>query len=218
MKPFPPSSFFRPEVVLLSVVLAYLQQFGLTFIPLFVAMDALGTLPFLLSLTTDMSGDKRRETVRQAILTALGVGVAFMLLGKGILFVLGIQVNDFLVAGGLILLGLAAAELLFYGRKGDEGQSLRASIGVVPIGTPLVTGPGVLTTLLVLAETYSWAVVLMAFVANLAFAYMVFRQANGVARFFGEDGLKAIAKVASLLLAAIAVKMIRQGLMGMLSP
>ena len=77
----------------------YLQQFGLSFIPLFVALDALGTLPFLLAFTTDMSVERQRETVRQAIITAFGIGVAFMLLGNGILLVLGIQVNNSLVAG-----------------------------------------------------------------------------------------------------------------------
>ena len=85
-------------------------------------------------------------------------------------------------------------------------------LGVVPIGTPLVAGPATLTTLLVLVGQYGIAVVVLAFVLNLAVVWLIFSQANRIAQFLGTGGLRATAKIASLLLAAIAVKMIRQGI------
>ena len=85
-------------------------------------------------------------------------------------------------------------------------------IGVVPIGTPLVVGPAVLTTLLLLTQEHFVPAVILAFVLNLAFAWLVFAQANRVVRLLREQGLRASSQIASLLLAAIAVMMIRRGL------
>jgi len=85
-------------------------------------------------------------------------------------------------------------------------------VGVVPIGTPLIVGPAVLTTLLLLIEQYSLVAVMLAFLLNLAFAWLIFAQANRVAGLLREPGLRAASQIASLLLAAIAVMMIRKGI------
>jgi len=191
-----------------------LQEFGLTFVPLFVAMDAVGTLPILLPLTQDMRPVERRRVVRLAMFTALGLGLGFVAIGKGIFLLLGIQVADFLVAGGLILLILAVKELTT-GKMIEAQASVGAEfLGVVPIGTPLVVGPAVLTTLLILIDQYPLVIVIVSFVLNLAIAWALFAQANRVVAFLGKGGVSAASKVVSLFLAAIAIKMIRQGLLG----
>ncbi len=197
-------------------VLQILQEFGLTFVPLFVAMDAIGVLPILLPLTQDMKVSERRRVIRLAVLTALGLGLGFVAIGKGIFLFLGIEVADFLIAGGLILFLLAAKDLIT-GKMLEAEASVGADmIGVVPLGTPLVVGPAVLTTLLILIDLYSIVIVIVSFIINLAIAWLLFAQANRVVAFLGQGGVRATSKVVSLFLAAIAIKMIRQGVLGIL--
>lgn len=197
-------------------VLNVLQEFGLTFVPLFVAMDAIGVLPILVPLTGDMKAKERSRTVRLAVITALGLGLGFVAIGKGIFLFLGIEVSDFLVAGGLILFLLAAKDLIT-GKMVDAQASVGGDmLGVVPIGTPLVVGPAVLTTLLILIDQYSIVIVIISFVLNLAIGWLLFTQANRVVSFLGQGGVRAASKVVSLFLAAIAIKMIRQGVLQVL--
>ena len=87
-------------------------------------------------------------------------------------------------------------------------------MGAVPIGTPLVTGPAVLTTILILVDTYGVYLTVMSFLANLLIAWVVFTYAGGISRFLGKAGSKAVSKIAHLLLAAIAVMMMRVGIQG----
>ena len=197
-------------------VLQILQEFGLTFVPLFVAMDAIGVLPILVPLTQDMKAKGRSRTVRLAVITALGLGLGFVAIGKGIFLFLGIDVSDFLVAGGLILFLLAAKDLIT-GKMFEAQASAGADmVGVVPIGTPLVVGPAVLTTLLILTDQYSIVMVIISFIVNLAIAWLLFAQANRVVAFLGQGGVRATSKIVSLFLAAIAIKMIRQGVLAVL--
>ena len=193
-----------------------LQGLLLSFIPLFVAMDAIGTLPFLLSMTGHMSAPQRAKTVRYALLTALALGLGFIAVGKAVFWLLGISAADFLVAGGLILLALSIS-LLIRGRMVDvDTAAARETVGVVPLGTPLIVGPAVLTTLLLLSGEYSALIVLGAFIVNMAIAWLIFAQANRIARFLGASGMDALSKIMSLLLAAIAIKMVREGVVGMM--
>ena len=201
----------------MEIIIRSAQDLLLGFIPLFVAMDVIGVLPFVLSLTQDMKIRERARAVRFAMLTALGLGLGFIAIGKFVFLALDIAAADFLVAGGLLLLVLSVKNIVTGKIMEAEASIGGQTVGVVPIGTPLVVGPAVLTTLLLLIEQYSVWIVLLCFVLNLAFAWLVFNQANRVAGFLGPAGLKATSKITSLLLAAIAVKMIRQGILGFLS-
>lgn len=192
-----------------------LRDFLLTFIPIFVAVDAIGVLPFVIALTKDLEAEKKAKSLRNGMLTALILGLGFIAIGKLVFSVLGISPQDFLVAGGLLLLGLSMKELLT-GKLVEYQISLgEITVGIVPIGTPLVVGPAVLTTLLLLIDRYPYPVVLVSFVLNLLFTWVVFAQASKISRFLGTGGQSAVSKIASLLLAAIAVKMIRQGISGL---
>lgn len=199
-------------------VFRFLREAVLSFIPIFVALDALGTLPILMAITSGMETHRRSRTVRMAMFVALGLGLGFLALGQGLFLVLGIKAADFLVAGGLVLLILAARDLVtgrFYG-SGDDVSPSDEDIGAVPIGTPLVVGPAVMTTLLLLLQQYNIFAVLLAFVTNLALTWLVFAQSNRISAFLGRGGMRVASKIVSLFLAAIAVKMIRQGIMQVL--
>lgn len=193
----------------MAAIANFFNEFLLAFIPLFVAVDALGVLPLFLVLTEGMNSQEQAKTLRYAMLTALGLGLGFAGLGKVVLNFMGVTAADFIVAGGLILFLLAARNLLVGERKETVGGEV---VGVFPVGVPLVVGPAVLTTLLVLIDRYSVAPVLIAFLINLGIAWLVFAQAPIISRLLGKGGLAVASKIAMLLLAAIAVKMIDLGL------
>jgi len=193
-------------------VAVFVSDFSHAFVLLFIATGAVGVLPFFLSLTQGMEAQERSRLARQAVLTALVIGLLFIVVGKGVFIFLRVTVPDFLVAGGLLLLVLSTADLLMSQTR-EEGLPWGGSVGVVPIGTPLVVGPAVLTTLLILIDLHRAIFVVLAFVLNLAFTWLVFAQANRISSLLGTGALKGVAKVTSLLLAAIAVSMIRQGIL-----
>jgi multiple antibiotic resistance protein len=193
-----------------------LRELGLTFVPLFVAMDAVGNLPIFLALTQGTEATHRRHAVHLAALTGLGIGLGFVAIGKAIFLLLGIEVADFLVAGGIILLILAIRYLITGKIVETKDSSASEMVGVVPLGTPLVVGPAVLTTLLLLINQYSVAIVVLSFILNLAIQWLLFRQADRIVDFLSNTGVSAISKIVMLLLAAIAVKMIRQGVLTIL--
>lgn len=197
-------------------IVNFLRELGLTFVPLLVAMDAVGNLPIFLALTQETKAAHRRRAVHLSTLTALGVGLGFVAIGKAIFLFLGIGVADFFVAGGIILLVLGIKYLITGKVIETENSSASEMVGVVPLGTPLVVGPAVLTTLLLLIDQYFIAIVMLSFILNLVIQWLLFREADRIVDFLGDTGVSAISKITMLLLTAIAVKMIRQGILTML--
>ena len=188
------------------------RDFGLTFVPLFVAMDAISAVPILLSLTQSISVRERSRVVRVGLITALALGIIFILVGKGIFLLLGITVNDFLIAGGLILFLLGAKELVVGKMFEEQARVDDIGVAVVPLGTPLVVGPAVLATLLILIDQYNIFIVTFSFIVNLLIAWLMFGQANKLVRLIGKSGMLALSKIMALFLAAIAVSMIHRGI------
>jgi len=187
----------------------YLQYFVLTFVPLFIVIDALGNLPFVISLSEGMTKQERRKMIHFATITATVVGLVFLFFGQFILKVMGISVGAFAIAGGLILLILS----IKYMSTGHMVQAIKEEmVAVVPIGTPLTVGPATITTLLLLATQFPIYMVLLSFALNMLITWGIFMLSGYIVRFMGQGGLTAISKVFSLLLAAIAVSMIIHGL------
>jgi multiple antibiotic resistance protein len=185
------------------------HNFVLTFVPLFIVIDALGTLPVLIALGEEMTLKERHKMINVATITAIVVGLAFLFLGQFILTVMGISVGAFAIAGGLILLVLSI-KLIITGRMVDVDKE--EIVAIVPIGTPLTAGPATIATLLLLAMQFPLYVVLISFALNMLIAWIIFLSGNKLSHFLGKGGLGAISKVFSLLLAAIAVSMIINGM------
>jgi len=186
-----------------------LQSFVLTFVPLFIVIDALGNLPFVISLSEGMLKKERRKMIHIATVTATIVGLVFLFLGQLILQVLDISVGSFAIAGGLILLILS----IKYMTTGKMMEAIKEEmVAVVPIGTPLTVGPATITTLLLLATQFPLYIVLISFSLNMLITWAILLSSNQIVRFMGKGGLKAVSRVFSLLLAAIAVNMIIHGL------
>lgn len=186
------------------------------FVPIFVAMDPIGAVPLVVAWTSDLPRPERARQLRDALFTALALGLIFLAFGRPLLGALGIGVPDFMMAGGLILLVLAVSDLVAGGGHEGRGSSSLPDFGVVPVGTPLLAGPATLTTILVTMDAYGPWLTGTALLANLVLAWRLFHRAEMVTRLFGRNGLRATSKVASLLLAAIAVKFIREGAMAVL--
>ena len=179
-----------------------IQKFFLAFIPIFVAIDPIGLVAVFIGLGTSASREHRKRQAFLGIFTALCVAIGFIFLGKIIFAALGITVADFQVAGGLILLGLAGRELLSLGPH-DRGGS--DEFGVVPLG------PALLTALLILVDTVGLVFTLISLLVNLTLVAIAFCNADQFTRWMGKQGLRGVSKIIALLLAAIAISLIRRG-------
>ena len=186
-----------------------MKIFWICFIPIFVAMDPLGVMPIFLGLTKNLPKRDRQIALNQSVLTAFLVSILFLLAGRWILQFLGIQLPDFQIAGGILLLVLAVIDLVSPAR--DERRP-SGSFGVVPIGIPLIMGPAALTTIMVLAKLYPLSLVTLALLANLIFVMAVLYYSVYLEKWVGINGMLAFSKIISLFLAAIAVMFIRVGL------
>lgn len=200
------------------------------FLPLFVAINIPGILPLYIGMTETFTADDRRQLLVRALLAALVLAVLMLFAGQVIFDTLGITLNDLRVGGGLILLVIAVADLAFgdtknrrAGKKEDRkklterAEAEPVDLPVVPLGIPLIIGPGAITTILVTEGQFGWPLTLGSIVINMALVFVVFTFGPSLLRVFGPGTSKAIAKVASLFLAAISVAMIRAGILGMIA-
>ncbi len=185
-------------------------DFWLCFVPIFVAVDALGTFPIFMNLTQGMNRSAVKRTIIQSTVTAMVVGVVFVLLGKWILSLLRITVADFMIAGGALLFILSLSDMIALEKT--ESPMDPDSLGAVPIGVPLIVGPAVLTTSLILISRYGYVLTLSVIVINILIAGVLFYFAERVNTLLGKPGAKTISKLSSLILAAIGVMIVRQGI------
>jgi len=188
-----------------------LNSFGLSFIAVFVALDIIGTVPMYVSMTHGLSKAKRNEIVNTSMIVALVVALAFIAGGQTIFHFLGIDLFDFKIAGGIVLLLISLADLV--GRH-EASNRASGSTGIVPLAVPLISGPGVLATLILQVGTAGYLITLAALISNYLLAWIILRQSDRVTQLIGKDGTVVISKIAALLLAAIAIAMIRSGVFG----
>jgi multiple antibiotic resistance protein len=194
------SSFFAFNLIL----------FTEAFVLLFAVIDAVGTVPIFIGLTKDLS-EHRKKIVRQAVVIATAILVIFALFGWLIFEIFGITINDFRIAGGIILFIVSVDHL----RGGDErSKGLEPSdIAAFPLATPLLAGPGAISTVIIIsAQPYSPFLALVVILCNSVLAYVVLSGSQWVSRFFGRNGTVALSRITALLIAALAVSFIVTGI------
>ena len=191
-----------------------LRPYILSFIPLFVAVDAIANIPIFLSLVEHSSKPARKRIVLDAVITATAVAIIFMFVGKLVFALLGITIPDFQIAGGALLFVISVRLLLPGAQKSVLTNCQDKDIGVFPLGTPLITGPAVLTTTLMMMNSYGTLVTLVAVVLNMFFVWITLLKADMIMQVIGHNGTRAFSKIMYILLAAIAVMMIRLGIIG----
>jgi len=167
-----------------------------------------------ISLTEGFKKRQLRRIIVQSILTAVAVSVLFVFFGKTVLGLLNITVYDFMIAGGMLLFIISVSDILSYEKKQRHIDA--DSLGAVPIGVPLIVGPAVLTTSLILVNEYGIYLTVAALVINILIAGLIFFLSGNIYKLLGSAGSKTLSKIANLLLAAIAVMIIRKGIAGML--
>ncbi len=192
-----------------------LESFAKSFIPLFVAMDTVGLVPLFLGLTQGMGDKELRKLIYSAALTALIISVLFLFTGTALFEFMGITAHDFRIGGGILLLILSIQDLATSSSQ-EERRKPKATVGVVPIGIPLMMGPAALTTILILVDSQGIPMTLGALLVNLLIVLVVLLNSKFIIRIMGEAGSQAFAKVAALFMAGIAVMMIRSGVEGVL--
>jgi multiple antibiotic resistance protein len=187
-----------------------LRNILLSFIPLFVAVDTIGVLPIFVSLTEGLKQAQKTKIILQSMVTASLLAIGFIFVGQLVFKVLGITIGDFMVAGGAVLFCIAIIDLI---NPTKERRIPDQNLGAVPLGTPLIVGPAVLATSLLMISEYGLLPTVISVIANIIVAGLIFRGSFGLIKALGEAGTKALSKIMSLLLAAIAVMLMRKGIM-----
>ncbi|MDF1554175.1 MAG: MarC family protein [Deferrisomatales bacterium] len=187
-----------------------MKTFWLCFVPLFIAVDVPGVLPIFLGLTEGLSREQIRKVTLQSTVTAAVVALLFLWIGQNVFALLGVTVADFMVAGGVLLFVISVGDLLTVQKRLRQVDP--ESLGPVPLGVPLIVGPAVLTSSILLANEYGLGWTALAIVSNIGLVALAFVLGGPIHRLLGTAGTKVLSKLSSLLLASIAVMIIRRGL------
>ncbi len=193
---------------------------------LFVVMDPVGLAPVFVALAGGRTAEEQTRTARRAVRVAGGILLAFALFGPGLLEYLGISMDAFRVAGGLLLFKIAV-DMVFAHRERETDEekaeaSLRDDISVFPLAIPLLAGPGAMTSIMILtAEARSvpggLLVVLGATGVVLALAYAALALSGHLARLLGRTGINVVTRVLGVMLSALAVQYVADGVLEFLT-
>lgn len=178
------------------------KEFATAAMVLFAVIDVIGSIPIIISLREKV-GHIHSE---KASLVAIVVMIGFLFVGESILSLIGINTNEFAVAGSLVLLFLAL-EMILGITIFKDGSTGVSSATVFPLAFPLLAGPGTLTTLLSLRAEYNLQVIIAAIVANMVLVYIVLKTSTKIQKMIGSNGIEVIRKIFGVILLAIAVKL-----------
>ena len=196
------------------------------FIALIALVNPLGVLPMFISLTQDFTPAQKQRAIRTAAFTVVAVISTCALLGEQIIKFFGISTASLQVAGGLLILLMSLSMLNAQpsgakttAEERDEAEH-KDTIGVVPLGIPLLTGPGAMSTVIVLAgkshHASDYAALIGSGVVIAALVWLTLQMAQPIARFMGRTGINIATRIMGLLVAAVAVEFIVEGLKTML--
>ena len=169
---------------------------------MFAVIDIVGSIPFLLDIK-QKAGDIHPE---RATLVALGIMLAFLFLGEGVINFLGIDVNSFAVAGSIVMFFMAMEMILGVTLFKQSAQSMKTAT-IVPVAFPLIAGAGSMTSIISLRAEYAAINIALAIFINMALVYFVLRMTGRIERMLGEGGIAVLQKVFGIILLAIAVKL-----------
>ena len=194
-----------------------------TFITLFIIVDPVVNVPVFMTILADFNKKRRREMVKKAVIVAAFVLIIFTFLGNTIFRYLSIEMYSFRIAGG-ILLFIISIEMLFGRRPGTKGSEkeekeaiYKEDVIVTPLAVPLLTGPGAMTTGIVLfhsaTTTTEQVYLLINIILVYLISYFILSRSEKVFEFLGHTGTMVVVRVMGLLLAAISVQFVITGIM-----
>jgi multiple antibiotic resistance protein len=183
-------------------------------IALFIVVDPFGNIPIFVGLTQKMPAKQERKVYNTAVLVGSVLLLVFAFTGQEIFTLFGVSIYSFEIAGGILLL-IISIRILVTGSMQENSESPE-SIGAVPIAMPLLVGPGAITTTILNLQTFGTVVAVLSVLAVLAVTWVILRFINRIYGVLGKTGAIVIARVMALLIAAIAVQYIVNGITAVL--
>jgi len=191
-----------------------LPSFVASFVLLFSVFDVIGTVPVFLALTHDLS-DQRAVIVRDSVVIATVILLVFALAGQLIFRALGITLDDFRIAGGIILFIIALDNLR--GKISQTRTIAAGEIAAFPLATPLMAGPGAISTVMIYANPpYGLLEIFLVILLNSVVTYLILERASWVQKALGNNGAQVFTRIVGLLIAAIGIAFIREGILGII--
>ncbi len=198
-----------------------LNTFLHIFTPLFAVIDPFASLPLFMSFTAGLSSRQRKRIVRDASITAVSLLLFFAFFGIYILEFFGISIEALMIAGGLLMI-LVGVEMV---REGDKPRGTKkkvalheemGDVAIVPLGTPMLAGPGAISLVIILMQKYSSDIfaVIISVILVIIITALLFLASEYVMKFMGEKGSRAFTRVMGLLVTAFAVQYILDGVAG----
>jgi multiple antibiotic resistance protein len=188
-------------------MLSLKEIFSVTLI-LFSVIDILGSIPIIINLRKKVGHiQSGKATIAAGLLMIL-----FLFLGQSILKLFGIGVDDFAIAGALIIFALGAEMILGIELFKPDPDASTTSASIVPIAFPLIAGAGTLTTILTLKSEYTQANIAVGIVINLAVVYAVLKSTNWLERKLGKTGLDVLRRIFGIILLSIAIKIFKSAM------
>jgi len=190
-----------------------IENFIKSTIMLFVTLDAIGNVPLFYSLTSNYSKLKRRNIITRSVILATFILLFFTLLGDLIFDYFEISLEDFKIAGGIVLFLVAIENILGFGELKLKEQK---DIALVPLATPLLAGPAAISTAMYSFKVYGILSTLVSILVNSIVAWFILLKSDYVVEVLGENCANMLSKITAFILAGIAVSMIRSGVMKIL--
>jgi multiple antibiotic resistance protein len=179
-------------------------------IQLLAVVEPFGIIPILINLTKKMEKETSKALSKSAALTSALLLMIFGIAGTQILSVFGITVNSFMVAGGALLF-IVSLEIMRHGALRNIQNDLQGT-GVIPIAFPLIAGPGAITSVIISQQKDGLIVTLLSIIIVIGITYLVLRSINSIYRILGNRGSEVISRIFAVILAAIAIQYIVEGL------
>jgi len=179
-------------------------------ISLLIVVDPLGNIPIFLGITKDLTSGERLRAFNVAVLTGFSLLMVFAGVGNWVLKIFGIEMYSFRIAGGALLLFIALEILMKTSYEAKIYSPEEA--GAVPLGVPLLVGPGAITTVIITLESFGFATALVSVILVAVSTWLILRFVNPIHRALGKVGSTVVAKTMAMLLAAIAVQYILEGI------
>ena len=179
-------------------------------IQLLAVVEPFGIIPILINLTKKMEKETSKALSKSAALTSALLLMIFGIAGTQILSVFGITVNSFMVAGGALLF-IVSLEIMRHGALRNIQNDLQGT-GVIPIAFPLIAGPGAITSVIISQQKDGLIVTLLSIIIVMGITYLILRSINSIYRILGNRGSEVISRIFAVILAAIAIQYIVEGL------
>lgn len=179
---------------------------------LFIILDPVGNSPIFHSLTSNMTKQQRSIIIKKSVVIATIMLLVIGIIGEAFFRFFGITLNDFRIAGGIILFIYGVQGIL--GKTEAEAIKGDSSLAIIPLATPLLAGPGAIATVIYIKYRWGLSVMLASIMIDSILTFIILSLGEKLFKYLGKDGSLLLVKLFSMLLAAIAVNMIGQGIKG----